>query len=88
MPTFFVIIALLWTTMLLAASVWAVLRAKAPLRRLLALDTVTIILVAMLALAAHAGGRSYLLDSALLIALIAFVGTLAAAHYHSEGRPF
>lgn len=88
MPMPFLIVALIWTTVLLAASAWAVLRARSVMMRLLAIDTGTIILIALLALIAHMDERPYLLDSALMVALIAFAGTLAAARFYDEGRPF
>ncbi|NJN18901.1 MAG: pH regulation protein F [Oscillochloris sp.] len=88
MPTLFLILALIWISLLLGASVWATLRAQTPMSRLLALDTMAIILIALLSLIAHVEERPYMLDSALMLALLAFVGTLAAARFYSEGRPF
>lgn len=88
MPTTFVIITLVWMTGLLAASVWAILRAHTSMARLLALDTAALLLVALMALIAHVGRRPFLLDTALMLALIAFVGTLAAARFYSDGRLF
>lgn len=88
MPFVFVVVALVWTSALLGASVWRALRARTPMMRLLAIDTGAIILIALLGLIAHIDERPYLLDSALMIALIAFVGTLAAARFYNEGRPF
>jgi multicomponent Na+:H+ antiporter subunit F len=63
--------------------------ARNPLEtRILALDTLTLILVAFLALSADAADESYALDAALILALLSFVGTLAAARYYSRGSLF
>jgi multicomponent Na+:H+ antiporter subunit F len=80
--------ATLWLALLIGVGVVLTLRApKIPLR-ILGLDVVTTLLVGLLAL--FAGGRSSAnyLDAALVLALLAFVGTLAAARYDAEGRIF
>jgi len=51
-----------------------------------ALDTLTLVLVALLVLYAASGRSPYLLDAALVLALLSFVGTLAAARYFGERR--
>jgi multicomponent Na+:H+ antiporter subunit F len=81
-------VALAWTTLLLGASAVLVIRARSLMVRVLALDTFTLVQVALLVLFAHLTDSVYYLDAALLLALLAFVGTLAAARYHSEGRMF
>lgn len=80
--------AALWMTVLLGAAVLQVIRARAVLSRVLALDMLILILVALLALLSEAEGVSYFLDAALVLALLSFAATLAAARYHGEGRPF
>lgn len=80
--------AAVWMTGLLSVSVVYVIRARSVMVRILALDTLTLILVAFLILYADATRTPYYLDAALALALLSFVSTLAAARYHSEGRIF
>ena len=47
--------------------------------------TLTLILVAFLVVYADASDSSYALDAALVVVLLSFVGTLAAARFHSRG---
>ena len=77
-----------WTTVLLAVVVVAVIRVPSTAGRILALDTLTLILVAFLVLYGNARGTSYYLDAALILALLAFIGTLAAARYYGERKIF
>jgi multicomponent Na+:H+ antiporter subunit F len=81
-------IATLWVALLIAAGVILTLRTTSALLRVLALEAVTTILIGMLAL--FAGGRdsANYLDAALVLALLAFAGTLAAARYDAMGRIF
>lgn len=80
--------AFVWMTVLLAVSVAAVIRLRATASRILALDTLTLILVALLVLYAAAFRSSYYLDAALILALLAFIGTVAAARYYGERKIF
>ena len=77
-----------WMTVLLAVAVVAVIRVSETAGRILALDVLTIILVALLVLYGDANRSAYYLDAALILALLAFVGTLAAARYYGERRIF
>ncbi len=81
-------IATLWVAGLIGLGVALTLRAGSLLVRVLALELVTTLLIALLAL--YAGGRdsANYLDAGLMLALLAFAGTLAAARYHREGRIF
>lgn len=54
--------------------------------RILAIDTAALEVIALLALFSYREGVSYYLDAALVLALLAFVGTLGAARFHGEGR--
>ena len=81
-------IAAVWMTSLLGVSVVYVIRARSAMVRVLALDTLTLILIAFLILYADANRTPYYLDAALALALLSFIATLAAARYHSEGRLF
>jgi len=58
------------------------------LSRLLAFDTLSLLLIALLTLQAHARRSAYYLDVALILALLSFTSTLATAHYHCAGRLF
>lgn len=80
--------ATLWVGVLIAVGVALTVRARGLLLRVLALEMVTTVLVGLLAL--YAGGRdsANYLDAALVLALLSFVGTLAAARYDAEGRIF
>ena len=80
--------AFAWMTVLLAVSVAAVIRLPTTAGRILALDTLTLILVALLVLYADALRSPYYLDAALILALLAFIGTVAAARYHGERKIF
>ncbi len=58
------------------------------LDRVLALDTLVLVLVGLLALWSASEGVSYFLDAALALAVLGFLGTLAAARFYGEGRVF
>lgn len=80
--------AFVWMTVLLAVSVAAVIRLPTTAGRILALDTLTLILIALLVLYADAERSPYYLDAALILALLAFMGTVAAARYYGDRRLF
>lgn len=80
--------AAVWMTVLLVVSVLAVIRIRSTAGRILALDTLTLVLVAILVLFVDAFRTAYFLDAALILSLLAFVGTLAAARYYGERRIF
>ena len=88
MHTIVAYLAFAWMTVLLAVSVAAVIRLPTTASRILALDTLTLILVALLVLYADVRDSPYFLDAALILALLAFLGTVAAARYHGERRIF
>jgi len=79
-------LATIWMTGLLGVSVVFVIRARSAMVRILGLDTLTLILIALLILYADANRAPFYLDAALVLALLSFLATLAAARYHSEGR--
>ncbi len=81
-------IATVWVVGLLGLGVILALRAGSVLRRVLALELVTTLLIALLALFADGRDSANYLDAALMLALLAFAGTLAAARYHAIGRVF
>ncbi len=80
--------AVVWMTALAFVCITVVVRADSPMVRILALDTLTLVLVALLVLFAASNRVAYYLDAALLLALLSFISTLAAARYHGEGKLF
>lgn len=81
-------LAFAWVTVLVVVSVAAVIRLRSTAARILALDMTTLMLVALLILYADANRSPYFLDAALVLALLAFLGTLGLGRYHGERRIF
>lgn len=81
-------IATLWITVLAVATGFLILRARSIGSRILALDMLVLLLIGLLVLWSDAEGVPYFLDAALLLSLLAFMGTLAAARFYGGGRPF
>ncbi len=81
-------VAAVWMTVLMGGVILYLIGARSPMSRLLALDTLTLILVAFLILFADTTRDAFYLDAALALALLSFIATVAAARYHSEGRLF
>jgi multicomponent Na+:H+ antiporter subunit F len=77
-----------WMTILLVVSVAAVIWLRSTASRIQALDMLTLILVALLVLYADSERSSYYMDAALVLSLLAFVGTLALGRYYGERRIF
>lgn len=81
-------IAMLWLVALFCICVVMIARAKSSLVRVLSLDTMTLVLVALLVVYSSTTGTSYYLDAAVVLALISFISVIAAAWYYSERRLF
>lgn len=81
-------LAFVWMTVLLVVSALAVVRLPSTTSRILALDMLTLILVALLVLYADWQRSPYYLDAALILSLLAFMATLVLARYHGEGKVF
>ena len=77
-----------WMTVLLAVTVIMVITADTTAGRILALDMVTLILVSLLVLYGTAERTPYYLDTALVLALLAFLGSVAASRYYGERTLF
>jgi multisubunit Na+/H+ antiporter MnhF subunit len=75
-------VAVVWLGVLAAVTIALAARARSLLSRVLALDTLTLLLVAGLVVVAVARRSVAYLDAALVLALLSFVGTVAAARYH------
>lgn len=80
--------AMIWMTGLLCICIGMVIRARSALVRILALDTLTLVLVALLILYSTTTESSFYLDAALMLSLLSFLSTVVAARYHSERRIF
>jgi multisubunit Na+/H+ antiporter MnhF subunit len=81
-------LALAWIAALLAVNILLVVRARSMMVRILASDTLTLVLVALLVLFAYHERSAFYLDAALLLALLSFIGVIAASRYYRTGRPF
>ena len=78
----------IWLTLLAGVCIAMIVRAPTVLVRILLLDLLTSIIIGLLLLAAATQGVPYLLDVALGLAVLAFLGTLAAARFHGRGSLF
>jgi len=81
-------LAVVWTTLLLGAGAFRVVRAQGAPARILAADMVVLTLVGLLVLFSSANRTPLYLDAALLLSVLAFVTTVAASRFHAEGRIF
>ena len=81
-------VAMIWMAGLLSVGVVVVVRASSAITRVLALDMVSLLLVALLILYSDTQQVTYYLDAALVLALLSFAATVAAARYHSDQRIF
>jgi multicomponent Na+:H+ antiporter subunit F len=77
-----------WATLLLVLGGLALLRAGGTLQRVLVLDVLVIILIALLTTLSYLRGVSYYIDAALGLALLSFTSTIVAARYVVRGGPF
>lgn len=81
-------IAIIWLVVLFCICVVMVSRAKSGFVRVLSLDALTLVLVALLIVYSTTTHTSYYLDAALILALISFISVIATARYHGERRLF
>jgi multicomponent Na+:H+ antiporter subunit F len=81
-------LATLWLALLVVPCVWRILFARSTAQRILALDTVILLLVGILVLWSDSEGVPFFLDAALMLALLGFLGSLAAARFYCDGRIF
>jgi multicomponent Na+:H+ antiporter subunit F len=88
MPAVIVIPALFWVTFLLVVGGLVLVRARDVLQRIVALDLLAVIVVALLALLSYLRDQPYYMDAAVALALLSFVATVAAARYLDSGGPF
>ena len=88
MPDVALAIAFGWATLLLFGGGVLLLRARDTLQRILALDVLVSIVVALLTILSYLREVSYYIDAALALALLSFTATLVAARYTVRGGPF
>jgi multicomponent Na+:H+ antiporter subunit F len=81
-------IAFGWVTLLLVGGAVLLLRARDTLHRVLALDVLVALLIALLIILSYLRDVSYYVDAALSLALLSFTATLVAARYVTRGGPF
>lgn len=80
--------AFVWMTALLGVSVAAVILLRSTAGRILALDMLTLILIALLVLYADANRSPYFMDAALVLSLLAFTATVTLSRYFGERKVF
>lgn len=85
MPDVVVEIAFAWVTLLLFGGGLLLLRADDALHRVLALDVLVSIVIALLTIASYLRDVSYYVDAALALALLAFTATLVAVRHVARG---
>lgn len=88
MPELVLDIAVGWVTLLLFGGGLSLLRAPDTLHRVLALDVLVAIVIALLTILSYERDVSYYIDAALALALLSFTATLVAARYVTRGGPF
>ena len=88
MPELVFDIAAGWATLLLVAGGVLLLRSPGSLQRVLALDVLVVIVIALLTALSYVRDVSYYIDAALALALLALTSTLVAARYVTRGGPF
>jgi multicomponent Na+:H+ antiporter subunit F len=80
-------VALAWATLLVLGGGVVLLRSHDTLHRVLALDVLVSIVVALLTILSYLRDVSYYLDAALAVALLSFVATLVAVRHLTRGIP-
>lgn len=76
MPGLVISIGAAWATLLLVAGGLLLLRSRDNLHRVLALDVLVMIVIALLTLLSYLRDVSYYIDAALALALLSFTATL------------
>lgn len=78
--------AAVWMTVLLAMLVIFAIRTESTTARILAVDALALVLVALLVFSSTVNQQPYYLDAALAISLFSFIGTVVAARRHANER--
>lgn len=79
-------IALLWLALPTGVLLVVLVRARSALERVLAFDTLMLVLTAAVVLVAYLRRSPLYLDAALVLALASFIGTVAAARFAGSGN--
>jgi multicomponent Na+:H+ antiporter subunit F len=87
-PAWLLVAALVWVTLLLVIGGLVLLRARDAVQRLVAMDLLAVLVIALLALLSYLLDQPYYFDAAVALALLSLVSTVAAARYLSSGGPF
>jgi multicomponent Na+:H+ antiporter subunit F len=87
-PAWLLVAALVWVTLLLVTGGLVLLRARDAVQRLVAMDLLAVLVIALLALLSYLLDQPYYFDAAVALALLSLVSTVAAARYLSSGGPF
>ncbi len=87
MPTAVLVLASAWVTLLLVGGGLALLRAGDVVHRIIALDLLAALVIALLALVAYLRAEPYYLDAAVALGLLSFVATVAVARHIGSGGP-
>jgi multicomponent Na+:H+ antiporter subunit F len=83
-----VVPAMVWVTALIVAGGLVLVRARDALQRVIALDLLAVLVVALLALLSYYWDVGHYLDAAVALSLLSFVATVAAARFLDSGGPF
>ena len=78
--------AAVWMTVLLVITVILSIRAQTNAIRILVVDALSLVLVALLALYSALNQQPYYLDAAIALALFSFIGTVVAARRLARDR--
>jgi multicomponent Na+:H+ antiporter subunit F len=78
--------AAVWMTVFLAMLVIFAIRTESTTVRILAVDALALVLVALLVFSSTVNQQPYYLDAALAISLFSFIGTVVAARRHANER--
>ncbi|CCH88432.1 Multiple resistance and pH regulation protein F (MrpF / PhaF) [Modestobacter italicus] len=81
-------VGLAWVTGLLVAGGLVLLRARDVFQRIVALDTLSVLVICLLALLSYSRDEPYYFDAAVALSLLSFLATVAAARYLGSGGPF
>ena len=87
MPQAFLAAMLAWATLLLFGGGLLLLRSRDSLHRILALDVLVSIVIALLTILSYLRDVSYYVDGALALGLLSFVSTLVAVRHVLRRRP-
>lgn len=79
-------LAVSWVTVLIGALAWHAARVRRLVDRALAIDLLSLLLLAQVVLLAVQRQRAGYLDLGLILALLSFAQTMATARYGAEGR--